>query len=214
MYDSFTQLIGSELQVRNLDSYKIPTNQLIDKLIERSYLKNIYLLGNPAPNQYARDLTGYIPLLKKINDRLNVKYIDLNDVYDCQFSLIRDASINISAEDLINGEIELTSIPKGSNFMNYEIWYNNEDITNKTAVVYTGYAYSINRSLSGTSLNTSLVNGNQTLNNLHPKLKFLNNIPISGNITIKYSTLLWSNDSCHLNDLGRELYSTSILKGI
>src|SRR5690606_2949967 len=75
-------------------------------------------------------------------------------------------------------------------------------------VVETGWAYVVNESNPGASLNkdsSSRTNTGQVLTGQPARLILLDDT-LTGEITVEYASALWSNDSCHMNANSIELY--------
>ena len=217
VYNSIQDLVGKEVQIRDLEIYKVQTEELLGKLKDYTDTK-IVLVPNGAPNMLSRDLKSYQPYLNslsKTDERFD--YTSLDFVIDWQNSQKRDQSTTVLATNLVDDidgfkSLELTSFLQGNNYMNFQVLIDGVDVTNKDAVVHSSYGYGVNRSLSGVSLDDTSTRGKQVSGNFYPKLIFLQNAPVTGSIEIKCTSNLWSSDSCHMNANGSEIYGKEYYK--
>lgn len=218
IYNSFSDFVGKEICVRNLSVFNNSMVELIDK-IRQSTDCNISILENPMPNVLARDLWCYPYVMKKVSGLKNkvftVDYYSLRKWQNSQPKTKVDLNISSAVIDNFLGKrvIEFGAIRQ--NTLATDIKLNGVSIYGKRAVVQNGWGYTVNQSATGTALNKgagSQVNTGQVFDAKKPRVVILDDTLTSGVITVEYSSVLWSNDSCHMNANSSILYKDFLSK--
>jgi len=213
IYSSLQDFVGKEIGVRSLGTFKTKLEGLIDKI--RSVTdKPIYLLENPMPNVLGRELWGYPIVMDMVaNSKVNVHSVDYSSLRRWQESQAKETTtLNVTSAVLdhyLNKRV-LEFGTNGQNLLAVDVLLNGASIYGKRAVVQNGWAYTVNQSATGLTLNklaSGTTNSGQVYNGRAPRLVILDDALTSGIITVKWAGSLWSNDSCHMNANGSKLYA-------
>lgn len=218
IYPSLQNFIGKEVGVRDLSVFKNKLTSIIDKFRNLEDCP-IYLLENPMPNVLARELWGYPIIMDQIaNSKQNVfsvKYDSLREWQNSQPKTSTVVNVSSATLDPYLGKKVIEFGNNGQNILSVDVLVNGISIYGKKAVVQNGWAYTVNQNNTGTSLNKSVsapTNSGQVFNGRKPRVVLLDET-LTGNVTVVYSSILWSNDSCHMNTNSSKLYA-DFLKSI
>ena len=214
MVEELSDLVGAEINIRNLDTYKQYYEDLIDKVHSVSPETKIVIVHNGLPNLYTRQLWGYeIVHAELCKENNNVLFINAQEhIYETMFNTItgkkyeRVTSTGASSYDLTFA---------GTNYggwQGFKVLVNGVDVYGKDAYIEMDMAYRVNPNLSGRDLDKnncydrSKSGWNRTGAAL--TLHFVKNVPSIGDtIEVQYADEIWSNDFCHPTEFGAKIYA-------
>ena len=217
--DTIEDLIGKEINIRNLDTYKSYYETLINNVHSVSPNTNIVIVHNGLPNLYTRQLWGYDIVHRELAQHHNhVTYIDAQeDMYDTMFSTITGAKNEIITSTGAS-EYNLSFAGTYRSWQGFKVLVNGIDVYGKDCYVQGMMAYFIKDEYSGAQLNkTNCYDRSKCdwVNRGNMKLVFYKNIPsTSDTIQVQYADTIWSSDYCHPSDLGAYSYAQSYAKAL
>lgn len=210
--DSLDDLIGAEINIRDLSGYKSSYKTFIEKVHEVTPEAKIIVVDNGLPMLGLRQLWGYDVIHREIvKESINADYIDARNVlYNAQFNYISGVRKETIEAD---GSSEYTLTFSGSykGWCGFKVFVNGLDVYGKDCYVQSQAAYRAKSSLSGSDLNksTPYTRTNATESESpNMKLVFTKNIPSSNDtVEVWYSDEIWSGDYCHPSAFGAFLYA-------
>lgn len=209
--DSLSDLVGANINIRNLDNYKTQYKQFIENVRSISPQAKIVIVANGLSMYGLRQLWGYDIIHRELcNEYPNVYYCDVtNWLYDTMQSYISGSN----KEDIeANGSSEYELSFKGNNYawQGFKVIVNGVDVYGTDCYIESGWYYHADKNKSGAELDKTLLYRKDGQTDTQPykmKLVFTRNAPSSGNITIMYADGSWSSDFCHPSDDGKRMYS-------
>ena len=214
--ESLEELIGAEINIRNLDSYKDLYKTLIEKTREISPNSKIIIVATGLSLYGNRQLWGYDIIHKKLCGLYpNIKYCDVtNWIYESiQNNISGDNKEIINATG--SNEYILNYSGIGRSWQGFKVLIDGIDVYGKDCYIQSGYYYTIDTNKNGNQLDKNNVYDNKGINNknIPMKLIFTKNIPVSGKeIIVQYADKSWSGDYCHPNIWGMFLYNQMMNK--
>ena len=214
MIEDLSDLVGAEINIRNLNGYKNYYKELIEHVHSVSQNTKIVVVHNGLPNLYTRQLWGYeIVHAELCNEYHNVAFINTQEhIYNAMFNTISGTrketvqSTGASSYDLSFGGTGY------GGWQGFQVLVNGVDVYGKDAYIEMDMAYRLNTNVSGSNANKtnpydrSKSNWNRTGAAL--KLYFIKNVPTANDtIEIRYADAIWSEDFCHVTSLGAALYA-------
>ena len=214
--DNLDELIGAEINIRNLDSYKEKYSTLIEKIRTISPNTKIIIVATGLSLYGNRQLWGYDIIHKKLCGLYhNVKYCDVtNWIYNslqCRISGNNKEVVNSTG----SSEYTLNFSGIGKSWQGFKVLVDGIDVYGKDCYIQCGYFYTINMDKNGEQLNKNNVYDNRGVINtsIPMKLVFTKNIPSAGKqIIVQFSDISWSGDYCHPSELGFYLYNQMLCK--
>lgn len=219
--NELSDFIGKDIQIRDLAYFSETAENVIKKLKEYNSDAEVGIIPNPMPNVNARNLSAYAPYMIGLKKSGGVDFTELlENVYNWQMSQVRDKQTTVNALSLTTDYrgykvADLTGLPKGANYQNYDILVDGVSIYGNGAFVENGYGYVTRPDKSGVGLNTNYIRDDNvmSLTASYPRIVFTKNAPTNGTITVKASSSIWSNDSCHMNnENGKKLFANKLNK--
>ena len=211
--ESISDLVGAEINIRNLDSYKQKYQEFIDKIRIVSPNTKIVIVGNGLTIYWLRQLWGYDIIHKELcNENYNVYYCDIEEwIYEHLNGTI--SGRNNSMKQIIESTgalvYELSFTQNHKSWQGFKVLVDGVDVYGKDCYIESSYRWHPKTSVSGTSQDFSNpYNKKGTDSDVGAmKLVFYKNIPASGiTIEIQFAEGTWSADYCHPNILGSYLY--------
>lgn len=218
--DSLSELVGEEICIRSLTSYKNAYKTFIENVRNIWGNAKICIVDNGLPNLWTRQLWGYDVIHRKLcSEYPNVDYINARNY------LIKgmDETISgINAETITStgaSEYELDyDYSRHAYWQGIKVLVNGVDVYGTDAYVEGTYSYYLKDSIQGDDCNKNGVydrTNSETKKNGKMKLVFTKNIPSSGEtITVQFSDVLWSSDYCHPSNFGSYLYAQAYISAL
>lgn len=213
VFDSVQDFIGKGIVIRNYDLYTTKIQTMLENVQESLPSVKIGLLENPMPNCLARELWGYPLILDKLSKDNqfveSINYLSLREWQNSQPKTSVVVNTSNKVFDEVLGKYYIPFGPNGQNVLSTDIKVGNVSIYGNKAVVQNGWAYVVNQTATGNSLNKSYADATvtgQVYNGKQPRVILFDDT-ISGSLTVEYSTTLWSHDSCHINSNSAQLYA-------
>lgn len=220
--DSLEELVGAEINIRDLSGYKAAYKSFIEKVHEISPEATVVVVDNGLPMLGVRQLWGYDVIHREIvNESDNAVFCDAREVlYNGQFDTISGLSNRketFTADGSPSYDLSFTGAYKS--WCGFKVYVNGLDVYGKDCYIESQYAYRAKSTVSGSSLNksTPYYRSNATDNpgNRSMRLVFTKNAPPSGaSIEVWYSDQIWSTDFCHPSSFGSYLYGQAYSKFI
>ena len=211
--DTLSDLVGAEINIRNLDGYKTTYSNFVDKVHAISPQTIVCVVNNGLPNLWTRQLWGYDLIHEDVcKDKAFTKYVDARDyLYKAEFA---DISGSKSETVTSTGASEYDLNFVGNNayaWAGFKVLVNGVDVYGKDAYIEINQSYYIKDTLTGSDCNKTLLYDRSKATDRaigKMKLVFTKNVPASGgSIVVQYADSLWSNDFTHPNDFGAKVYA-------
>lgn len=216
MIDDIQDLVGAEINIRNLDWYKDEYVELITKVHAISPATKIVVVHNGLPNLWTRQLWGYDIIHAELaHEYNNVEFVNAQqhilDAMNWTISGSRHETITSTGADTYTLSFQGSQY-KG--WQGFRVLVNGVDVYGKDAYVEMIMAYRVKDTYSGAALNkTSAYDKTKcdwVANGVPFTLHFTKNVPDAGaTIEVQFADELWSGDFCHVGDLGAQLYGES-----
>ena len=203
--NQLSDLVGKQINVRDLSGYQTQMQLLITKIREIQPDLKILILQVGDSNYFTRQLWGYDLINRKlglVND--NCEVLETGEkIREFQKGRITGTSVyNFTS----NGSNEYITSKVG-HWNGYRVVVGDEDVYGKDCYVYTGEMYKPDQTATGDGLVYG-INDRGILYKVNSKIVWLQNVPSSGTaIRVEYATEMWSNDSTHTTATGALIYS-------
>jgi len=218
--DTIQDLVGAEINIRDLSGYKTYYKELIEKIHAITPEAKVVVVQNGLPMLWARQLWGYDVIHREVvAESDNATYCDARQMLrDGQFDNITGTKTETITVDG-SSEYDLSFAGTYKSWYGFKVLVNGVDVYGRDCYIESQYAYLAKSDLSGASLNkstpygrsmASLGTGGRPL-----KLVFTRNVPTVGDdVEVWFSDQIWSNDFCHPTDFGAFLYGQAYAKFI
>lgn len=208
--EDLQDLVGAEINIRDLSGYESQYGKLIEKIREVSPQSKIVIVSSGLSIYWLRQLWGYDIVHRDLcNKYHNVYYCDVTDwLYDAMnYGITGNKTETISSTGA--SSYELTMVGNRNSWQGFQVLVDGIDVYGKDCRIESGYYYHADQNKTGSQLNKNGVYDNRGVDNqtIPMKLVFTKNIPESGkNIIINYADNTWSSDYCHTNTYGAFIY--------
>lgn len=216
--EKIDDLVGKEINIRNLDGYKTKYKELIEKIREISPQAKIVIVASGLSMYGLRQLWGYDIVHRELCDEYpNVEYCDVTDwLYDAMKYGI-SGSRTETVESTGASSYDLSFKGNRNSWQGFKVLVDGIDVYGKTCHIESGFFYHADSNKNGTDLNKNGVYNNKGVDNqtIPMKLVFEKDAPASGKqIVVQFSDTTWSGDYCHTNEYGAFLYGQMYAKHI
>ncbi len=220
--DSLEDLVGAEINIRDLSSYKAAYKNYIEKVHAISPEATVVVVDNGLPMLGVRQLWGYDVIHREIvNESANTVFCDARDVlYKGQFdTILGTRKETVYADGSSSYNLSFTGANNTKSWCGFKVFVNGIDVYGKDCYIESQYAYRAKSNLSGSSLNKSTpyyrTNATDAVGSRSMKLVFTKNVPTSNDsVEVWYSDQIWSIDFCHPSSFGSFLYGQAYSKFI
>ena len=214
--DTLSDLIGSEIAIRDLSGYMNLYKELIEKLQAITPQAKILITQAGLSNYYLRQLWGYEIIHRKLSALYhNVDTIEITEwLYDFQKGNITGSRYE---EVTADGSTEYELTPPFSNnghWQGFRVIVENEDVYGKDCYIQSGWKWGVVQTDTGAALDFSGDYTRPANVRKSMKLIFTKNIPSSGTIRIEYADNTWSGDFCHTSEEGAYVYGQAYTQKI
>lgn len=213
MIEDISDLVGAEINIRNLNSYKAKYVRLIESIQSVSPQTRIVVAHDGLPNFWTRQLWGYeIVHAELAAEYQNVEFIDCETFL---WNLMNQTITGTRKETVISTGASRYSLSfagtQYGGWQGFKVLVNGIDVYGKDAYVEMDMAYRLNANVSGAAANkTSPYDRSKSGWNRSGAaltLFFTKNVPgVNDTIEVQYADSVWSPDFCHVNDLGAWAY--------
>lgn len=216
--DTLDDLVGKEINIRNLDKYKTRYKEFIEKVREVSPQAKIVIVASGLSMYGLRQLWGYDIVHRELcNEYPNMEYCDITDwLHDTM-----KYRVSGSRKEIINStgalSYDLTFTGNKNSWQGFKVLIDGIDVYGKTCHIESGYFYHADKNKTGAALNKNGVYNNKGVDDqtIPMKLVFDKKAPGFGKqIEVQYSDTTWSSDYCHPSEYGAFLYSQMCAKFI
>ena len=217
MIDNIQDLVGAEINIRNLDQYKANYVELINKVHGISPSTKLVVVHNGLPNLWTRQLWGYDIIHEELSkEHSNVEFVNAQqhilDAMNQTISGKRHELVTSTGEDTYSLSFAGTQY---RGWQGFKVLVDGIDVYGKDAYVEMAMSYRLKNTYSGASVNKTspydrtkcdIVTNNVSNFTLH----FIKNVPpVGATIEVQFADELWSGDFCHVAELGAQLYAES-----
>lgn len=201
---SLTDLVGKEVSIRDLSTYKSRYVDLITKLQKIVPQAKILIAQPGLSNYFLRQLWGYDIIHRQLaNEYHSVDTIEVTDwLYDFQQGIV-DGSNNETI--VADGSTEY-SLAQTNHWQGFEVWVDGKNVYGKDCYIKSGWGYGVDPALSGAAISVTANYDKSYTRQETMKLVFFQNAPASGNIIVKKASTVWSSDFCHTGTTGGYVY--------
>lgn len=209
--ESLSDLVGAEVNVRDLSTYKSDYQEMIDNIRNASPQTKIIIAQAGLSNYFERQLWGYSEIHRDLcNENYNVDVIEITDtLQDYQ----ENAISGLSFENITANNSDEYTLAKTGHWQGFKVWVGGEDVYGKDCYIKSGKGYKVNQSDSGSDLDVSAYNRDNIITSAL-ELVFFQNKPSSGTIKVEYADNVWSADYTHPNSTGIYIYAQKYITSI
>lgn len=217
MIDDIQDLVGAEINIRNIEPYKAKYVELINKIHAISPATKIVVVHNGLPNLWTRQLWGYeIVHAELAKEHNNVEFVDAQQhILDTMNRTISGNRHEVVTSTGVDTYVLTFQGTQYKGWQGFKVLVNGVDVYGKDAYVEMAMAYRLKDTYSGASVNkTSPYDRSKcdwVTNGVSPfTLHFIKNVPaVDDTIEVQYADTLWSGDFCHVQDVGAQAYAES-----
>lgn len=210
--DDLSDLIGADVNIRNLDNYQKMYKDLIEKCQKISPNPEIIIVAPGLSNYGIRQLWGYDIVHRELCTMYhNVKHCNVTEKI---YEFIKNSISGNLYEDVEcdgSTSYELNFNRNKYSWQGFKVLVNGIDVYGKNCYIENYYMYFADGTNVGSKLNKEETYANKSnythANTRKMKLVFTKNTPqIGDTIKVLFADNTWSGDYCHPNEIGSFIY--------
>ena len=205
--ETLSDLVGAEINIRNLDGYKDSYKDLIEKVRSVSPHTKIIIVGNGLSMYGLRQLWGYNILHRELC--AEYPYVDFCDVTNWLYDGQNNSISGASSESVVSTGADTYVLTSKVSWQGFKVLVDGVDVYGKDCYLKSGWYYHSDITKSGVDLNKDGVYDQREGSTQYydMELVFTKNAPAIGKeIIVQYADKLWSSDYCHPQEFGAFLY--------